>query len=63
MDAKTFEIAALRAMSPEAKLAVLRSMIRQAYELKAAGLRSVHPELSEKEVQARARELVGGDRP
>jgi len=63
MDSEEFETEALRALSPEAKLAVMRSLIRQAYELKAAGLRSLHPELSETEVRARARDLVGGDRP
>lgn len=62
MDVKEFERQALRAMTPEAKLAVLGSMIRQAYELTAAGLRSLHPELPENEVLARARELVGGGR-
>jgi hypothetical protein len=63
MDSQEFETQALRAMSPEAKLGVTRSLIRQAYALKAAGLRSLHPELSEAEVWARARDLVGGDRP
>jgi hypothetical protein len=63
MDSQEFETQALRAMSPEAKLAVMRSLIRQAYALKAAGLRSLHPELSEAEVWARTRDLVGGDRP
>ena len=55
------EIEILRRMTPEQKLAVMRTLIRQAYELKAAGLRAMHPELSEEEVQARTRAAVAGD--
>jgi hypothetical protein len=62
-DAEASEIEALRRMTPDAKLAVMRELIRQAYTLKVAGLRALHPELSEEEAWARARELVGGDRP
>lgn len=54
------EIEILRRMTPAEKLAVLRRLIRQAYELKAAGIRAAHPGLAEDEVQARTRELVGG---
>jgi hypothetical protein len=61
--AEAVEVEALRRMTPGTKLAVMGALIRQAYELKAAGLRSLHPELSEEEVQARTRRLVGGDRP
>jgi hypothetical protein len=39
----------------------MRALIRQAYTLKWAGLRAVHPELSEEVAWDRARELVGGD--
>jgi hypothetical protein len=53
----------LRRMSPEQKLTVMRTLIRQAWELKAAAIRARLPELSEPEVRARAWELVGGDRP
>ncbi len=53
----------LRRMKPAQKLAVMGSLIRQAYELKAAGLRARWPDLSEDEVRARARVLVGGDCP
>jgi len=49
-------------MEPTTKLAVMKSLIRQAYRLKAAGIRASQPRLSEAEVLARTRELVGGDR-
>jgi len=55
------EIALLRRMTPAKKLTVLRSLIRQAYELKAAGLRATRPDLSEEEVWKRACAQVGGD--
>jgi hypothetical protein len=57
------ETEVLRRMTPEQKLAVMRSLIRQAYALKAAGIRALDPELSDQEVQLRARAAVGGDRP
>lgn len=63
MEAREQEYEVLRRMSPAKKLAVMRSLIRQAYELKAAGIRASRPDLPEAEVRARARELVGGDRP
>jgi len=63
MDAKQFELEALRRMTAEAKLAVMRSLIQQAYTLKASGLRSLYPDLPEEEIQTRARRLVGGDGP
>jgi hypothetical protein len=63
MEALQQETDALRRMSPEQKLNVMRVLIRQAWELKAAVIRARHPELSEAEVRARAWELVGGDRP
>jgi hypothetical protein len=53
----------LRSMSPEQKLTVMRTLIRQAWELKAAAVRARLPGLPESEVRARAWELVGGDRP
>lgn len=53
----------LRSMTPEQKLAVMRSLIRQAYALKEAGVRAVHPDLAEEEIQARTRAAVAGDRP
>ena len=56
------EIEALRLMSPAEKLAVMTSLIREAYRLKAAWIRHTNPHLSEEEVQARLRELMSGDR-
>jgi hypothetical protein len=63
MEALQQETDALRRMSPEQKLNVMRALIRQAWELKAAVIRARQPELSEPEVRARAWKLVGGDRP
>lgn len=57
------EIELLRRMTPAEKLEVMGHLIRQAYELKAAGLRAHHPEWSEQEVEAETRRLVGGDVP
>jgi hypothetical protein len=50
-------------MTPSQKLAVMHALIRQAYELKAAAVRARYPEMSEQEVRAKARTLVGGDCP
>lgn len=61
MDAREIEYEALRRMSPATKLGVMRALIRQAYELKAAGIRASRPDLPEEEVWAHARELVGGE--
>lgn len=57
------ELELLRHMTPATKLEVMGHLIAQAYELKAAGLRSLRPELSEEEVQALTRQAVGGDVP
>lgn len=61
MEAPAQDIEVLRRMTPAKKLAVMRILIRQAYELKAAGIRARHPDLPEAEVQERARRLVAGD--
>lgn len=53
----------LRAMPPVEKLAVMHALIRQAFDLKAAALRSQWPEMPEEEVRSRTRRLVGGDCP
>lgn len=53
----------LRAMRPAEKLAVMQALIRQAFDLKAAALRSRWPEMSEEEVRSRTRSLVAGDCP
>lgn len=55
---KDYEI--LRKLSPAAKLAAMQGLIRQAYELKAAWVRSTEPHLDDDEVRARTRELVVG---
>lgn len=62
MDPQEHETEILRRMTPARKLAVMRALIREAYELKRAGVRISRPDLSEEEVWARACELVGGDR-
>ena len=56
------DIEILRNMTPEQKLAVMRSLIRQAYALEEAGVRALHPELGEDEIQARTKAAVAGDR-
>lgn len=53
----------LRRMTPAQKLEVMTSLIRQAYALKTAGIRATHPDLPEREVMARAKAMVGDDRP
>lgn len=63
MDALEEETAALRRMTPAKKLAVMKALIRQAYELKAAGIRARWPSLSEEEIRIRARVEVAGDGP
>jgi hypothetical protein len=62
-DARAYELEALRRMTPAEKLAVMRALIRQAYTLKAAGIRATQPELSEEQVWDRVREIMGRDRP
>ena len=46
-----------RSMTPEQKLKVATDLYRSARELKAAGLRSQHPDWSESEVQEKVREI------
>jgi hypothetical protein len=50
-------------MSPDRKLAVMRALIQQAYDLKTAWIRAQRPELSEEEILVRVREQVGGAGP
>lgn len=57
------EIRILRDMSPAQKIAVMHSLIRQAYDLKAAGIRARWTELPEADVRSRTRALVAGDVP
>jgi len=63
MLARDQDTEAVRQMTPGAKLAVLGSLIRQAWELKVAAIRAREPDLTEAEVRARAWEMVGGERP
>lgn len=53
----------LRALSPAAKLAAMKALIQQAYDLKAAWIRATEPHLSEDEVRTKARELVTRGQP
>lgn len=62
-EGREVELEILRRMTPEQKLRVMRGLIRQAHELKAAGIRLAHPELPEDEVWARVREVIAGGRP
>lgn len=62
VDARAYELEALRRMTPAERLSVMRALIRQAYTLKAAGIRATQPELSEEQVWARVREIMGRDR-
>jgi hypothetical protein len=62
-DLEAIEVETLRRMTPERKLQVMRSLVRQAYSLKAAGLRLQRPELSEDEIWAITLAQVGRDGP
>jgi hypothetical protein len=63
MDTLRNDTETVRRMTPEQKLSVMHALIRQAWELKAAVLRSRDPTLSEAEVSDGAWELVSGARP
>lgn len=56
------DIEVLRRMTPAEKIAVMNSLVRQAYALAVAGVRLRDPDLPEEEVEAKARALVAGDR-
>jgi hypothetical protein len=56
------EVEALRRMSPARKLAVMTSLIREAYRLKRAWIRLNEPGLSEQDLHRRVLEAVAGDR-
>jgi hypothetical protein len=49
--------ALIRAMTPEQKIRASQALYAAAWDLKAAWLRSLDPELTEKEVQDRVRRL------
>lgn len=63
MTDQEFDIELLRKLTPAAKLTAMHGLIRQAYELKVAGLLALRPGLSEAEAWAQAREYISGDRP
>ena len=54
------ETAILRRMTPAQKLAVMHSLWRQAWNLKAAGVRRQHPEWTTEQVSAQVREIFRG---
>jgi hypothetical protein len=58
----SLETETLRRMSAAQKLAVMNSLIREAYRLKGAWLRESEPELSEEELRRRILEAMAGDR-
>jgi hypothetical protein len=58
----SLETDALRRMSAAQKLAVMTSLIREAYRLKGAWIRLNEPGLSEQEVRKKLREAMAGDR-
>lgn len=47
-------------MSPEQKIRISESLYAAAWDLKAAWLRSLHPKLTEPEIQERVRQLFRG---
>ena len=58
----SMETEVLRRMSAAEKLAVMTSLIREAYRLKGAWIRLNEPGLSEQELRKRISEAVAGDR-
>ena len=63
MAPRDIEIQILRGMTPAQKLAVMHALIRQAFELKAAAVRTRWPDLPDEQVRERTRALIAGDRP
>jgi len=55
------DLAILRGMTPAQKLAVMHSLWRQAWALKAAGVRHQHPGWTDQQVEDRVRELFRRD--
>jgi hypothetical protein len=50
------ELAILRSMSPERKLALVQSLLRSAWELQSAGVRLRQPELDPRQVDEAVRD-------
>jgi len=61
-DSSSLEVDALRRMSAAQKLAVMTSLIREAYRLKRAWIRLNEPGLSEQELRKKLLEAMAGDR-
>ena len=57
------ELARLRQMTASEKVAVMHSLWRQAWSLKAAGVRAHHPDWSPEQVEATVRDIFHHDRP
>jgi hypothetical protein len=60
---ESMEVEALRRMSAAQKLAVMTSLIREAYRLKRAWIRLSEPGLSEVDLRRKVLEAMAGDRP
>jgi len=56
-EAKRVEIEALRRLGPAGRLAMAQQLYRTAWQLKAAGLRHLHPDWTDEQVQTKVREL------
>jgi len=54
------ELEILRGLSAERKLAVMQSLIQQAFDLKEAWIKSQAPELGREDILARVREQIAG---
>lgn len=54
------ELDRLRAMTAAEKIAVMNSLWRQAWALKAAGIRALHPDWTPDQVTAAVREIFRG---
>ncbi len=57
------ELARLRSMTASEKVAIMNSLWRQAWALKAAGLRAQHPDWTPEQVEAGVRETFLHDTP
>ncbi len=55
------ELEILRRMSPTDKLNAMQTLWRQAWDLKAAGVRWLHPDWTEAQVETEVRIIFGRD--